>query len=87
VTPAIADGCSRQRTPDTRSNGGLVRLSDVVYRHMVSDATRAMTGPGGHPGAATKCSATGSHPHTGSSDKSLPGPATTEPTTALHAAC
>ncbi len=62
------------------------RLSDIVYRHMVDDAMRAMTGPGGHPGTATKSSVTGSHPHTGSSDKSLPGPATTEPTTALPAA-
>jgi transposase len=58
------------------------RLSDIVYRAMVNDAVRAMTGPGGHRGAATKSSATGSHPHTGSTDKSLPGPATTEPTTA-----
>jgi transposase len=63
------------------------RLSDVVYRTMVNDAAAAgMTGPGGHPGAPTTSSATGSHPDTGSSNKSLPGPATTEPTTALPAA-
>ena len=62
------------------------RLSDIVYRHMVDDAVRAMTGPGGHRGATTKSSATGSNPHTGSSDKSLPGPATAEPTTELPAA-
>jgi transposase len=62
------------------------RLSDIVYRTMVNDAIVAMTGPGGHRGAATESSATGSHPHTGSSDKSLPGPASTEPTTALPAA-
>ena len=62
------------------------RLSDIVYRHMVDDAVRAVTGPGGHRGATTESSATGSHPHTGSSDKSLPGPATTDPTTALPAA-
>jgi transposase len=62
------------------------RLSDVVYRTMVNDAAAAMTGPGGHPGATTKSSATGSHPHTGSSNKSLPGPAATEPTTALPTA-
>ncbi|MDQ3095873.1 MAG: IS110 family transposase [Actinomycetota bacterium] len=62
------------------------RLSDVVYRHMVDDAIRSLTGPGGHLGATTESSATGSHPHTGSSDKSLPGPATTEPTTALPTA-
>jgi len=62
------------------------RLSDVVYRHMVNDAVRSMTGPGGHPGATTKSRATGSHPHTGSSNKSLPGPATTKPRTGLPAA-
>jgi transposase len=62
------------------------RLSDVVYRHMVHDAVHLMTGPGGHPGATTKFSATGSHPDTGSSNKSLPGPAVTEPRTALPAA-
>ncbi len=62
------------------------RLSDIVYRHMVDDAVRTMTGPGGHGGTSRESSVTGSHPHTGSSDKSLPGPATTEPTTALPAA-
>ena len=62
------------------------RLSDIVYRQMIDDATRAMTGPGGHRGTATTSSVTGSHPHTGSSDKSLPGPATTKPKTTLPAA-
>ena len=62
------------------------RLSDVVYRHMVNDAVGLMTGPGAHSGATTKSSATGSHPDTGSSNKSLPRPATTEPRTALPAA-
>jgi len=62
------------------------RLSDIVYRHMVDDAVRAMTGPGGHRGTSTESSVTGSHPRTGSSDKSLPGPATTDPRTALPAA-
>jgi transposase len=62
------------------------RLSDIAYRHMVNDAVRSMTGPGGHPGATTQSSATGSHPHTGSSNKSLPGPATAEPRTDLPAA-
>jgi transposase len=62
------------------------RLSDVVYRAMLHDAAAAMTGPGGHPGATTKSSATGSHPDTGSSNKSLPGPAAAEPRTALPAA-
>ncbi len=62
------------------------RLSDIVYRAMVNDAMRAVTGPGGHRGTSTESSVAGSHPHTGSSDKSLPGPATTEPTTDLPAA-
>lgn len=62
------------------------RLSDVVYRHMVNDAVRMMMGPGGQPGAATKSSATGSHPDTGSSNKSLPEPAAAEPRAALPAA-
>ena len=62
------------------------RLSDVVYRHMVNDAALMMTGPAGHPGATPECSATGSHPHTGSSNKPLPGPANTEPRTDLPAA-
>ena len=62
------------------------KLSDVIYRHMVDDAVRAMTGPGGHRGAATQSSATGLHPHIGSSDKSLPGPADTDSRTALPAA-
>ncbi len=62
------------------------RLSDIVYRHMVDDAVRTMTGQGGQPGTATQSSATGSHPHAGPSDKSLTGPATTDPKTVLPAA-
>ena len=62
------------------------RLSDVVYRHMVNDAARVMTGPGGQRGATTESSATGLHPLTGSSEKSLPGPAETEPRATLPAA-
>ena len=63
------------------------RLSDIVYRHMVDDAARhAATGPGGQTGNDSDSSATGSHPHTGSSDKSLPGPAEPKPTTPLPAA-
>jgi transposase len=58
------------------------RLSDIVYRQMIADARAAATGPGGHRGAATGSSAAGSNPSTGSSEKSLPGPATTDPTPA-----
>ena len=60
------------------------RLSDIVYRALLDDyvATKA-TGPGGHRGATLTSSAAGSHPHTSTSEKSLPGPVTTKPTTAL----
>jgi transposase len=67
------------------------RLSNIVYRRMVDDAitqtiARSRTGPGGQPGNDSDSSATGSHPNTGSSDKPLPGPATTKPRTPLPAA-
>jgi transposase len=63
------------------------RLSDVVYRRMIEDAvTATATGPGGQRGHDSDSSATGSHPHTGSSDKPLPGPAKTDPRTPLPAA-
>jgi transposase len=56
------------------------KLSDVVFRQMMADARAVRTGPGGHEGAAADSSAAGSHPGTGTSDKSLPGPAITDPT-------
>lgn len=67
------------------------RLSDLVYRHMLDDALQhatdqARTGPGGQRGNDSDSSATGSQPHTGSSDKSLPGPVTTNPRTPLPTA-
>jgi len=66
------------------------RLSDLVYRTMLDDtaahATGSRTGPGGHRGATLTSSAAGSHPHTGTSDQSLPGPVTHDPRTALPAA-
>lgn len=63
------------------------RLSDIVYRHLVDDAVTAMmTGPAGQQGNDSDSSATGSQPHTGSSDKPLPGPAKTKRTTQLPAA-
>jgi transposase len=51
------------------------RLSDIVYHQMITDARAAVTGPGGHLGAATGSSAAGLHPSAGTSEKSLPGPA------------
>jgi transposase len=56
------------------------KLSDVVFRQMKADARRLRTGPGGHTGAAPDSSAAGSHPDAGTSDQSLPGPATSDPT-------
>jgi hypothetical protein len=51
------------------------RLSDIVYWQMLHDAlAQTQTGPGGHQGTSTDSSVTGSHPHTGSSDKSFPSP-------------
>jgi len=67
------------------------RLSDIAYRTMLDDlvatkAAGARTGPGGHRGNVSDSSAAGSHPHTDSSDKSLPGPAKTKPKTPLRRA-
>ncbi len=63
------------------------RLSDIVYRTMLDDSISAVvadeTGPGGQRGNDSESSATGSQPHTSSSDKSLPGPAITESRTPI----
>ncbi len=60
------------------------RLSDLVYRALLDDLSRgAATGPGGQRGNDSDSSATGSQPHTGTSDKPLPGPASTKPTTGI----
>ncbi|MFF4896604.1 transposase, partial [Streptomyces sp. NPDC001068] len=58
------------------------RLADHVWRTMVGDERRRTrtTGPGGQPGATTASSAVGPTPTADSSDKSLPGPAETDPT-------
>jgi transposase len=63
------------------------RLSDLVFKTMLDDFTAAQkTDPGGQTGNVSDSSAAGSHSHTGSSDKSLPGPANTQPTTLQPAA-
>ncbi|MFC7361317.1 IS110 family transposase, partial [Nocardioides astragali] len=66
------------------------RLSDIVFQTMLNDAVSTTettgTGPGGQRGNDSDSSAAGSHPHTGSSDKSLPGPARQHPRTLLPAA-
>ena len=58
------------------------RISDALYRQLIADARAAAqatieAGPGGHRGASHESSAAGSHPHTGTSDQPLPGPAPT----------
>lgn len=51
------------------------RLSNVVYTRMLADQRqREIAGPGGHSGATTDSSATGSNPNTEPSDKPQPGP-------------
>ncbi|WP_280464690.1 IS110 family transposase [Nocardia brasiliensis] len=50
------------------------RLSNVVYARMLADQRRReKASPGGQSGATTDSNATGSTPHTGTSDKPQPG--------------
>jgi transposase len=51
------------------------RLSDLVYKQMVTDAKTTRTGPGGQAGATLQSSAASSIPTAGTSDQPLPGPA------------
>jgi len=62
------------------------RLSDIACQKMRADARRLATGPGGQPGASLHSSAADSHPDIGTSDQSLPGPATNELRTSLPTA-
>jgi transposase len=63
------------------------RLSDLVYRQLLTDALKpTATGPGGQPGNDSDSSAADSHPAIDSSDQPLPGPAGTQPKTHLLAA-
>ncbi len=63
------------------------RLSDLVYRQLLTDALKpTATGPGGQPGNDSDSSAADSHPAIDSSDQPLPGPASTQPKTHLLAA-
>ena len=59
------------------------RLSDVVYRQMLADAKRLETGPGGHAGATLTSSAADLNPEIDTSEKSLSGPAKTQPKTPI----
>ena len=59
------------------------RLSDIVYRRILDDAISGpVTGPRGQRGTTTDSNVAGSHPHTSTSDKPLPGPARPETTPA-----
>jgi transposase len=63
------------------------RLSNVVYARMLADQNqRESTGPGGHSGTTLQSSVTDLTPDVGSSDKPLPGPASTQPKTHVVAA-
>ena len=67
------------------------RLSNIVYKTMLDDtiahaAASSRTGPGGQRGNDSDSSATGSQPHTSSSDKPLPGPVISQPRTPLPTA-
>jgi transposase len=63
------------------------RLSNVIYRQMLRDQdNKQMTDPGGHSGTTLKSSVTDLTPDIGSSDKPLPGPATSHPRTPIAAA-
>jgi len=62
------------------------RLSDIVYRTMVTDALAVGAGPGGQRGNDSDSSATGLTPHTSTSEKPQPGPANPSLRPALPAA-
>jgi transposase len=50
------------------------RISDAIYRQLVTDADEIKRGPGGHMGATTKISAANPTPTVDSSIKPQPGP-------------
>ena len=62
------------------------RLADHIWRLMIRDEGGEAAGPGGHQGTTLQSSAAGSTPTTSSSDKSLPGLANHDSTTAQPAA-
>jgi transposase len=60
------------------------RLSNIVYAQILADQKRREeTGPGGHSGTTLQSSVTDLTPDIGSSEKPLPGPATSQPKTPL----
>jgi len=80
-----AQACARIAGGESAMRWLKRKLSDIVYKTMLNDlVASAGTGPGGHRGNVSDSSAAGSHPHTSSSDKSLPGPANRQPRTPLQ---
>jgi transposase len=78
---------SRRETPMEAMRCLKRRLSNVVYRQMLRDQHRnEATSPGGHPGTTPQSSVTDLTPDIGSSDKPLPGPATSQRKTTTAAA-
>ena len=62
------------------------RLSNVVHACMVQDQLqRQAASPGGHSGTTLQSSVTDLTPDVGSSDKPLPGPASSQPKPAIPA--
>ena len=55
------------------------RLSNVVFARVLADQKRREAGPGGQPGRLLTPAPPALTPHTGSSDKPHPGPATPQP--------
>ncbi len=62
------------------------RMVSQLHQMLEDSLKHLGTGPGGHRGNDSDSSATGSHPHTSSSEKSLPGPVTDHPRTPLPTA-
>jgi transposase len=62
------------------------RLSNLVFARMLADHKRRQAAdPGGHSGTTLQSSVTDLTPDIGSSDKPLPGPATSQPKPELPA--
>jgi hypothetical protein len=61
------------------------RLSDVVYQQLRHDANWMEAGPEDTRGRLCRPARPAQTPHTDASDKSLPGPTTSHPTTDGHA--
>ena len=90
---ATRHGPGLLRTQESRRQGAhgshALRQTTAVRHRLPADAQRrrpaAGTGPGGQRGNDSDSSATGSQPHTGSSDKSLPDPPPNQPKPPLPA--